>query len=117
MNDAWIDDKGRLIEVSTHNRYASELLEKEMGFEELYEYLENNDIEYPYQLLHKRGWVRVKVYSAGRIQILGDCIDLTKQMRNTIDPAMNDRQLRVANQLCREVGMDFHNAINDRRFW
>jgi hypothetical protein len=52
-----------------------------------------------------------------RIEILGGCIDLTKQAKNTIDPAMNEKQLKVAKKLCEDCNTEFHVAINDKRFW
>ena len=52
-----------------------------------------------------------------KVEILGSCISLQCLQRNTIDPAMNSRQLRVAKLICDEVGEDFHKAINDKRFW
>jgi len=85
-----------------------------MGFDELH-----CGHKYPYELLHDRGWVRVKynvVYSP-KIEILGGCIDLTRQRRNTMDPAMNSKQMRIAKLMCEEVGEDFNKAINDKRFW
>ena len=52
-----------------------------------------------------------------KIKIHGDCMDLTKPMRNTMSPAMNERQLRVAKELCEKYETDFNVAINDKRFW
>lgn len=119
MNDAWIDCNGKIIEVrdSGHNDYASDLLEEEMGLEEMMDYLDEKNLSYPYEELHERGWVRLKVLSTGKIEILGGCIDLTKPMRNTLDPKMNTTQLRIAKKLCKESNTMFNTAINDRRFW
>ena len=119
MRDAWIDPNGKLIEVSTHNEFASDLLEEEMGIVEMLDYIEDNGMDYPNEVLHKRGWVRVKFNDSylPRVEILGGCISLVKQMRNTIDPAMNTTQLRIAKQICEEQNTAFNMAINDKRFW
>ena len=121
MRDCWLTPNGEIIEVGTcqHNEYASNLLEEEMGLEELYDYMDKNNMYYPYEVLHHRGWVRIKFNTAylPRVEILGGCIDLTKPMKNTIDPAMNERQLRVANGICERYNTTLHMAINDKRFW
>ena len=119
--DSWLTPDGEIIEVGDfqHNEYASDLLEKEMGFKELYDYMEKERVSYPYEILHLRGWVRIKYNTSylPRIEILGDCIDLTQPMRNTIDPPMNEKQMRVAKELCEECNTTLHVAINDKRFW
>jgi hypothetical protein len=120
MIDIWLDIDGNILEAEgSHNKYAYEILEEEMGLEELNNYMDKNNISYPYQILHKRGWIRIKFNTSylPRIEILGDCIDLTKPMKNTIDPAMNERQMRVAKELCEKYNTSFHIAINDKRFW
>lgn len=119
MRDCWITKEGKIIEVGSmnHNSYASDILKQEFG-RDYYDKTHGLG-KSPYRILHERGWIRVK-YHIGylpKIEILGDCIDLTKQMRNTIDPAMNSRQMRVAKMLCDEVGEDFNRAINNKRFW
>ena len=120
--DFWLTTNGDIIEVGSmeHNNYAQRLLEKELGFTEMMELLERKDNCSPYQILHKRGWVRgvIRKYSNGAktLEFLGDCVDLTKPMRNTIDPAMNLKQLRIAKMICKELNTDFHTAINDKRF-
>lgn len=120
MTDSWLDPNGEIIEVGDfqHNEYASDLLEKEMGILELLGYMDKENI-YPYEILHKRGWIRIKYNTTylPRIEILGGCIDLTKPMRNTIDPAMNEKQIRVAKDLCEKCNTELHVAINDKRFW
>jgi len=119
MKDCWIKPNGQIIEVGDfmHNEYASELLKEEMG-DSYYENVHGKN-KYPYVILHERGWIRVKFNTSylPKIEILGGCIDLTKQMRNTIDPAMNSAQMKKAKMLCDEVGEDFNRAINDKRFW
>lgn len=122
MRDSWLNPKGEIIEVGDfqHNEYASEILEAEFGdLEKLHDYMEENHCQYAYEVLHLRGWVRIKYNTAylPRIQILGSCIDLTKPARNTIDPAMNERQIRVAKELCEKCNTSLHVAINDKRFW
>ena len=119
MLDSWIDSEGKIIEVGymQHNDYASELLIKEMGIGEMVDMLEENNTM-PYEILHKRGWVRVKIkkYASIKVEILGGCMDLTKIMRNTKNPAMNAKQMRTANRICKAHDVDFINAINDNRF-
>ena len=122
MKDSWLTPEGKIIEVGDfmHNDYASDLLEEEFGgTQELYDYMDKNNMSYPYEVLHQRGWVRIKYNTSylPRIEILGSCIDLTKPMRNTIDPAMNERQIRVAKELCEKCNTSFHQALNDKRFW
>jgi len=122
MNDAWIDPNGKLIEVGDeqHNTFASELLEEELGFKGMKKLLKDSNNCYPFEVLHDRGWVRVKTVQYGDgtniVKILGNCIDLTKIMRNTIDPSMNSKQIHVAKKICKDEGVDFSNAINDKRF-
>lgn len=121
MKDSWLNPNGEIIEVGNfrHNEYAYEILEAEMGFSELHDYMDENNCNSATEVLHKRGWVRIKYNTAylPRIEILGNCIDLTKPMRNTIDPAMNERQIRVVKELCEKCNTPFHVAINDKRFW
>lgn len=38
-------------------------------------------------------------------------------MRNTINPAMNTKQMKVVKRLCEEYDTEFHVAINDKMFW
>lgn len=120
MKDCWIDQKGKIYEVGDcmHNDFAEELLRTEMDRETFHKTCYGQG-KYPYEILHERGWVRVKFNTsdAPKVKILGGCIDLTKQQRNTIDPAMNSHQMRVAKLICEEVGEDFYRAINDKRFW
>lgn len=117
MKDSWLTPEGKIIEVGDfrHNEYAYEYLKTSMTDEE-YKAFQNRHIS-PYIVLHEKGWIRVKFKNSPKVEFLGDCIDLTKPQRNTIDPAMNDRQLKVAKMICDEVGEDFHRAINDKRFW
>ena len=120
MKDCWIDPKGKIYEVPDcgHNDFASKMIEKEMGFYEAHDFLNDKRI-YAYEWLHGKGWIRVKYNTAyaPKVEILGSCIDLTRQQRNTVDPAMNNRQMRVAKLICEEVGEDLNRAINDKRFW
>ena len=116
--DAWLDPDGHIIEVGhmQHNNYASELLENEMGFERMMDYIDKHNISSPYEILHLRGWVRIVYNCDDTLEILGNCIDLTKPMRNTIDPVMNVKQLRVAKKLCRDNGITLQDAVNCGRF-
>lgn len=120
MKDSWLNPKGEIIKVEDfrHNEYAHELLEKEMGFQALVSFRREHN-KSDTEILHDRGWVRVKINTAylPRIQLLGNCIDLTKPRKNTMDPAMNSKQLRVAKQLCEEHNTTLHVAVNDKRFW
>ena len=120
MENAWLDPQGKIHEVPFcgHNQFASKMIKEEMGDWEAHEYLNDKHI-YPYQWLYEKGWVRIKYNTAysPKVQFLGGCINLTEPQRNTMDPPMNSRQLRVAKLICEEVGEDFHRAINDKRWW
>lgn len=121
MEDSWLTPSGEIIKVGKfkHNTYAENLLIEEMGFDGYLDFMQENDFDIAYEALHKRGWIRIKINDSylPRIQILGNCIDLTKPMKNTIDPAMNDRQIIVVKELCEKYDTDFIVAINDKRFW
>lgn len=118
MEDSWLTPEGKIIEVGKfrHNEYVIELLKKEMGEDEFYDNYEK--MELPYNILHERCWIRIKMNSYEPfVQILGDCIDLDKPIRNTMNPSMNDIQMRVAKMICEENDTILHEAINDKRFW
>lgn len=120
MKDCWLDPKGKIHEVchAGHNEFAYKLLEKELGdVEKVYDEIKNLGCNFPYQVLHKRGWIRIEVRHDNHIEILGDCVDFTKPQKNTIDPHMNSTQIRVAKIMCEETNTSFHQAINDKRFW
>ena len=120
--DAWLKPNGEIIEVGfcEHNEFAHDYLEQEMGsIENLYKYMDEISVSYPYEVLHERGWVRIKYNDSflPKVEILGNCISLCELQRNTMHPAMNQTQLRIAKKICEEVGEEFHRAINDKRFW
>ncbi len=120
MKDAWLTPEGEIIEVGKyqHNEYAKDLLIKEMGFDNYLDFMEENNFDLEYSVLHKRGWIRIKFTNyTPYVTILGDCIDMMKPMRNTLCPAMNEKQMRVAIEICEQEGVDFHKAINYKRFW
>lgn len=110
----WLQPDGNLIGVQPfgHNEYAKDFLIDEMGFDGYIEKVHYRT-RMAYQILHERGWVRIKFSpNTKKIRILGDCVDM-KPMRNTIDPAMNSTQLRIAKILCEYYDTDFYDAIND----
>ena len=51
-----MNPEGELIECLSHNEYAIELISNSEETKEL-----NIDYDYPYQLLHKLGWVRIDI--------------------------------------------------------
>jgi len=116
MKSYWLDNLGKLIEVgfAEHSEFAREMLIEEMGRFEMHDYLNERNI-YPYEELHNRGWIRIKIKN-NSVQVLGNCIDLTKKMNNTIDPKMNSKQLSIAKNICKKYGYEFSKAINDKRF-
>ena len=117
--DAWLDPNGKLHQVGDgmHNSFAGDLLIAEMGLEKMMENRRATKL-YPFEVLHSRGWVRVKLSKfAPFVIILGNHMDVCRPMRNTSEPAMNQTQLRIANLICEEYGTTLHKAINDKRFW
>jgi hypothetical protein len=115
--NSWIDPQGKVISVpmAGHNDYATKHLKEGLQCN-LIDLLEEEGVDYPYQLLHKRGWIRCMDHQ-GKISIMGDCIDLTKPMRNTMDPPMNAAQMRTAKRLASENGTTIHKLINPKMFW
>jgi hypothetical protein len=119
MKDSWLNPDGEIIELGEnicHEEYAIDYLKKEVGIEEYYK---QNLHFNAYRELHRRGWIRIQINTNKyqKVRIIGDFVDLEIPMRNTIDPAMNERQLRVAKELCEKYETEFHVAINDKRFW
>lgn len=119
--DSWLTPDGEIIEVgdNSHNKYAAEYLEKEMGGLDYWNFIMGDDYTYDFMELHKRGWVRISYNEAylPRIGISGGTISYEKPMRNTMNPAMNERQLMVAEKLCEECNTTLHMAINPKCFW
>ena len=119
--DSWLTPKGEIIEVGDfqHNEYANDLLEDEMGLEKLHKHMKKNNYDSATEVLHSRGWVRIKYNTAylPNIEILGGCTNLVEIQRNTMDPPMNIKQLKIAKRLCEDNDTEFHVAINDKRFW
>ena len=122
--DYWIDPKGKLHPVgfAEHNTFALKLLIDELGSRAAaWEHVDEIGESHPYQVLHKRGWIRVKYQhdEFGKpvtVRILGDCISMVRPMTNTMDPSMNERQMKRALMICEEIGYPFHNAINEKLF-
>lgn len=113
--DYWIKPDGTLLECEdSHDRTARKILEAEMGLSGMVDECDRLRVDYPYEVLHCRGWVRVKNWQ--ELQILGGTISFVRPMRNTIDPSMNEAQLKTAKRICDALGTTLHNAINDRRF-
>ncbi len=113
--DYWIKPDGALLECEdSHDRTARKILEAEMGLSGMVDECDKLHVDYPYEVLHCRGWVRVKNWQ--ELQILGGTISLVRPMRNTIDPPMNEAQLKTAKKICEACCTTLHNAINDRRF-
>ena len=106
----WLDNNANLIEVSSHDYYASKMLREELTVDEYYKL---TDTCYPYEILHKRGWIRITA-KMNNVQIVGDCINPAKIMKNTLDPEMNTKQIRAAKKLCKDYNYDFIDAINWR---
>jgi hypothetical protein len=116
--NCWITEKGKVIKVpvSGHNKFAEKYLTENTSISIL-DLLKSENVDYPYQVLHKKGWVRVCSCGSDYLFIGGDTIDCTKPMRNTMDPPMNAIQMKAAKKIANDLGTTFHKAINDKRFW
>ncbi len=118
MKDSWLKPNGELIEVgqAKHNDYATDYLLNELGREGTESLLDKSNLSSPYEVLHNRGWIIVRFLHNQTVSIVGNCVNLTKLMRNTQDPAMNSAQMRVAKKLCRLTNTSLIDALNDKRF-
>jgi len=116
MFNCWISKDGKIIEVPSmgHDNYAYNLLKTEMDSCDIENYIEENNCHYPYQILHKRGWVRVFESSNGKIRICGNGLDYTRIMRNTCQPMMNTTQIEVCKKLCKKYNTIYLDAINNK---
>ena len=120
LNDCWLTPEGNIIYVGFcgHNDFASKYLQEEAGSSEAYCEKYHSSGRCAYEFLHDRGWIRIMIRdSRPKIRILGNCIDLTRPMLNTIDPPMNEIQKEIALRFCRETGTSFHEAIHEKIFW
>ena len=112
MECYWIDCEGIIIECGSHNKFATEYFESELGFDELMKMIEKEGVEYPYQLLHKRGWIRVGTNHKNKLRVWGNCCSPGKIMRNTMNPAMNPKQIKTVKKLCEKYNTEYLDAIN-----
>ncbi len=110
--NGWITPEGVYLPTrKSHDSFATQFLLKEFDDAELEDTLISQGLDYPYELLHKRGWVRTSVHF-GNLTIRGACIELFEVLRNTSNPSMNPAQLRTAKELCAEHSITLSNAIN-----
>ncbi len=108
MQNAWITNTGVVKYCTSHDEFAWEYLQENLTVEEYDERVDSH--EYGYQHLHNMGWVRVK-FSYGKMRVMGDCMDLTKPMTNTMDPVMNNAQMRTVKRWLEELGQEFSDEI------
>lgn len=114
-NNYWIDPIGKVYElgpgIAIHNDWAYEwLIDNKI--------LSKNEIAlmhmYPYEYMHKLGWVRAIFDSSlkPKVQIMGNCIDWHSFMRNTMDPVMNEMQISACKEICHKHSVDYYDALN-----
>lgn len=108
----WLDPNGRLHNSgNSHNKFAEQFIENNIEYNKMFLEVENDIVEYHFEFLHYLGWVRVTINN-NKISILGNSGAPDKILRNTMQPAMNPKQLRVAKKLCKEFNHTFLDAIN-----
>ena len=95
----WIDPTGKVHRCASHDNFAKELL-----CDHLYDY------ESSTAYLHSMGWVRLQVFPR-YLNVLGNTVDLKKPMRNTIDPAMNQRQIRTVKSFLKDLNLEYDHTI------
>lgn len=122
MRDCWLTPNGEIIEVGTcqHNEYASNLLEEEMGLEELYDYMDKNNMYYPYEVLHHRGWVRIKFNTAylPRVHVEGyfGCImykfDLLEFLSSEWFKEIHNLYMIALSEKKRNIDLEYDELLN-----
>jgi hypothetical protein len=115
-NNAWIDPDGNLIPVGymCHNEWAMDYFKEQEGdfFESKLKIKEitGSSFSYPYEALHKLGWVRLLTWSDEKTKLLGNTYDISVT-DNTIDPSLNDKQLLTILEWCEVNNFKFLNLF------
>lgn len=101
MDNAWIEPDGTVHEVKYmgHNEFASDLLKKEMNDDEWDHHCDSHN--YPYEILHERGWIRLMTWRSRKTRALGNCTTLLHTMTDTMDPSTTAKQRSVLRNWCK----------------
>lgn len=105
--NAWVNPSGQFIEVGFmgHDEFARKYFEEKYGREDASEKI--GEIcgsilsSYPYQALHKLGWIRLLTWTQGSTRALGDCTSF-KVTDNTMSPTANRKQLDTLLEWCKD---------------
>lgn len=115
-NNAWIKPSGQFVEIGymEHNEWASDYFEEKYGWEDYMDKIDEicNGDGYPYQALHKLGWIRLLTWSDGKSKALGDCYD-PRVTDNTVDPACTAKQKETLMDWCMDNNFNYDNLFKD----
>jgi hypothetical protein len=109
-NNGWIDLEGNwhpITGLGEHNEFAREVLEKEIGdFFAVTKYIEKQVgfSGYAYQVLQKRGWIRVIKWSE------------TIEESAHSDKEPNEAQLKTLSERCAKNGWDYNKLIHGLKY-
>ena len=114
-NNAWIKPSGQFIVIGymQHNEWASDYFREKWGgdwFDKLHETY--GSFSYPYQALHKLGWIRLLTWTDGNTKALGDCFD-PRVTDNTVDPSCTKRQKETLIEWCKDNEYNYHNLFTE----
>lgn len=98
IHNAWISPEGEFhgTDYMGHNEWAADYFADHYGlgsFDKIDE-INESPFGYPYEALHKLGWIRLLTLTDSRSLCLGESPS-NKYIRDTVDPNMNEKQKKT----------------------
>lgn len=113
-HNAWIKPCGQFIAVGYmgHNNYAIEFYNEKYGWEDAHEKIEEivGSFGYPYEAMHKMGWVRLLTWSDRKSHILGGCAPNDGRL-DTMNPKLTEKQKATIQDWCMSNNFKYENLF------
>lgn len=114
--NAWIKPSGQFIEVGymEHNEFASNYFREKYGnkcYEVIEGFEEKYNVQYPYEILHELGWVRLMTWTEGLSRVYGGCEPNDGRL-DTMDPTLNHKQKETLQDWCMDNNYKYDNLFS-----